>query len=126
MSIRLGALLLAALCFSAPLPCLAAEQDAPTAEEVRAQVRELLDELDSFRGSRTFRECVYGCGKKNPGSGWDAKRQALQDRITPQLPMPPLLKAAPGELWMLGMAYAKGEEREAKDLRADIEEALEQ
>ena len=37
---------------------------------------------------------------------------------------PDLLKAAPGELWALGMAYAKGKAEEARTLRADIEKAL--
>ena len=99
---------------------------APTENEVRAQVRELLAELDSFKNSDVFRQCVYGCGSKGPGSAWNTKRKALQDQMTPQLDVPILLKAAPGELWMLGMAYAKGKADEARELRAEIEKALAQ
>lgn len=99
---------------------------APTAEEVRGQVRELLNELDSFKDSSIFAECMYGCGERNPGLVWNAKRKALQEQMTPQLDVPLLLKAAPGDLWMLGKAYARGKDEEAREVRAGIEKALEQ
>lgn len=97
-----------------------------TTAEVRAQVAHLLHELDGFRNTGEFKECIYGCGKGNPGTAWDAKRKALQERMTPQLDVPVALKAAPGDLWALGMAYAKGKADEARTLRADIERALAQ
>lgn len=107
-------------------PKAAATPTVLTADEVRAQVRELLAELDGFKDSGEFRQCVYGCGKRSPGNAWNAKRKALQDKMTPQLDVPLLLKAAPGELWSLGMAYAKGKNEEAREIRADIEKALAQ
>lgn len=99
---------------------------APTVGEVRAQVKELLAELDTFKDSGEFKQCMYGCGKGNPAVAWNAKRKALQDQMNPELNIPLLLKAAPGELWALGKAYAKGKADEARELRADIEKALAQ
>ncbi len=97
-----------------------------TADELRAQVAALLTELDIFRNSSEFRQCVYGCQQGSMGKEWNRKREALQKRVTPETDAPALLKAAPGELWALGMAYAKGKDEEAREIRADIEKALEQ
>lgn len=108
-----------------PVPSSAAFR-AMTTEEVRAEVAGLLAELDGFRNTGEFRQCVYGCGQSNPGAVWDAKRRALQELMTPELDVPVALKAAPGELWALGMAYAKGRTDEARQVRADIEKALAQ
>lgn len=95
-----------------------------TADELRAQVASLLAELDAFKDSSEFRQCVYGCQQGSMGKEWNRKREALQERVTPETNAPILLKAAPGELWALGMAYAKGKAEEARELRADIEKAL--
>lgn len=107
-------------------------EDAPrvnitpiTADELRAQVGALLAELDTFKNSSEFRQCVYGCQQGSMGKEWNRKREALQKRVTPETDAPVLLKAAPGELWALGMAYAKGKVEEARELRAGIEKALE-
>ncbi len=97
---------------------------AITTEQLRDQVRELLAELDGFRDTPVFRQCIYGCGKDNPGKAWNAKRDALQKQMSPQLDSPVELKAAPAGLWSLGMAYGKGKEGEAKRIRAEIEQAL--
>lgn len=105
-------------------PATTAATPPLTTAEVRAQVADLLQELDVFRNTSEFKECIYGCGKGNPGTAWDAKRKALQERMTPQLDVPVALKAAPGELWALGMAYAKGKTDEAREIRAGIEKAL--
>ena len=107
-------------------PATAAATSPLTTAEVRAQVADLLRELDVFRNTSEFKECIYGCGKGNPGTAWDAKRKALQERMTPQLDVPVALKAAPGDLWALGMAYAKGKDEEAREIRAGIEKALAQ
>lgn len=96
----------------------------PTADEIRTQVRELLNEFDSFKDSAEFKQCVYGCGKSNPGKMWNVKRKALQDQMSPQLDAPVMLKAALGEMWQMGMDYAKGKTQEAKELRGGIEKAL--
>ena len=109
-----------------PAAASAPAQAPMTTAEVRAQVAGLLAELDTFRNTGEFKQCVYGCGKGNPGAAWDAKRKALQERMTPQLDVPVALKAAPGDLWALGMAYAKGKAEESGTLRADIEKALAQ
>lgn len=109
-----------------PAPSAAPATAPLTTAEVRAQVADLLHEMDGFRNTSEFRQCVYGCGKGNPGTAWDAKRKALQERMTPQLDVPVALKAAPGDLWALGMAYAKDKAEEARTLRADIEKALAQ
>ena len=97
---------------------------AITTEQLRDQVRELLSELDGFRASPVFKQCIYGCGKDNPGKAWNIKRDALQKQMSPQLDAPVELKAAPAGLWSLGMAYGKGKEGEAKRIRAEIEQAL--
>lgn len=124
MMTRIGVFLLA--CFMTFMSTGATAQAQPTADEVRAQVRQLLDEFDTFKDSAEFKQCVYGCGKSNPGKMWNVKRKALQDQMSPQLDVPVVLKAAPGELHALGMAYAKGRAQEAKELRGGIEKALEQ
>lgn len=112
---------------AATSPLTTVEATSPlTTAEVRAQVADLLRELDVFRNTSEFKECIYGCGKGNPGTVWDVKRKALQERMTPQLDVPVALKAAPGELWSLGMAYAKGKNEEAREIRAGIEKALAQ
>ncbi len=97
-----------------------------TADELRAQVASLLAELDVFKNSSEFRQCVYGCQQGSMGKEWNRKRERLQERVTPETDAPILLKAAPGELWALGMAYAKGNDEEAREIRADIEKALDQ
>lgn len=105
-------------------PSPAAAPAPLTTEEVRARVESLLAELDVFKDSSEFRQCVYGCQQGSMGREWNRKREALQERMTPELDVPVAVKAAPGELWALGMAYAKGKADEARRLRADIEKAL--
>ncbi|GAB7080903.1 hypothetical protein [Megalodesulfovibrio paquesii] len=95
-----------------------------TADRLRSAVKALLQELDSFRNTSTFRGCIYGCGSRNPGAAWEAKRKALDAQVTPQLDAPLLLKTTPADLWSLGMAYGRNNHAEAKRLRAHIEEGL--
>ena len=52
------------------------------------------------------------------------QRKVLQSKMTPQLDVPVLLKVAPDELCALGIAYAKGKQAEAQEIRADGEKAL--
>ena len=114
----LGALLLLAM------PAKAGE--TLTTEDVRAQVQQLLTELDGFKDTKVFHECVYGCGQRNPGAAWIPRRKKLHEQMSPQLDVPVLLQASVGDLWALGMAYAKGRAGEARELREDIERALKQ
>lgn len=109
---------------AAPNVATAPAAETITKEALQKEVRALLADLDSFRDTPIFKQCIYGCGKKNPGSAWDMRRKALQSMMTPQLDAPLLLKTAPGDLWALGMAYGKGRMSEAKALRAQIEAAL--
>ena len=91
---------------------------------LRDEVSSLLAKLDTFRTSQIFKQCIYGCGKDNPGNAWNLKIKALQEQMTPQLNAPILLKVALSDLWSLGMAYGKGKENEAREWRSQIEEAL--
>lgn len=93
-------------------------------EWLRGEVSRLLAELDGFRNTQIFRECIYGCGANNPASGWNLRRKALQEQITPQFNAPLPLKAAPAELWQLGMAYGRGNDADIKWFRKEIEDAL--
>lgn len=114
----LGALLLLAA------PAKAGE--TLTTEDVRAQVQQLLTELDGFKDSAVFHECLYGCGQRNPGAAWNTRRKMLHEQMNPQLDVPPALQLAVSDLWALGKAYARGKDGEARELREDIERALKQ
>ncbi|MDL2270027.1 hypothetical protein LJC71_04780 [Desulfosarcina sp. OttesenSCG-928-A07] len=95
-------------------------------EWLRGEVSSLLAELDGFRNTQIFRECIYGCGADNPANEWNLRRKALQEQMTPQFNAAIELKAAPGELWQLGMAYGRGNDADIKWFRNSIEEALTQ
>lgn len=100
----------------------------PHAEEktrqLRTQVQELFAELNSFKNTDIFKKCIYGCNQENPGQAWNQKRQALQDKMTPEVKAPVMLKAVPANLWSLGMAYAKGKTSDIQWFRSQVEEGL--
>ena len=100
------------------------EEQPLTTETLRVAARELLDEFDGFKDTLTFRECTYGCGSRNPAAAWNARRDALNKQMTPQLDVPPRLKLAFGDMWQMGKDYAKGRVTEANELRSEIEAAL--
>lgn len=101
-----------------------AEEQPLTTETVKSAVRELLDEFDSFKDTATFKQCVYGCGSENPAAVWNAKRDAFNKRMTPQLDVSPRLKLAFGDMWQMGKDYANGKKSSASEIRNDIESAL--
>lgn len=95
-----------------------------TEKMLRSQIKALLAELDSFRKSAIFKQCLYGCGEDNPGYVWNNKCKALREILTPQTPLPLTLKAAVGELYMLGKAYHESNAQDIKYFRQEIEKAL--
>lgn len=97
---------------------------ALTKQQARAEVKALLKELDGFKATPMFKQCIYGCGDKNPATAWNARREALQGQLAQQKDLPVMLKAAPGYLWSLGMAYGKNNAKDIKDYRGMVEEGL--
>lgn len=104
--------------------CRSSRRAPLTTKTVKSAVRELLDEFDSFKDTAAFKQCVYGCGSENPAAVWNAKRDALNKQMTPQLDVSPRLKLAFGDMWQMGKDYAKGKKSSANELRNEIEAAL--
>lgn len=85
-----------------------AEEQPLTTKTVKSAVRELLDEFDSFKDTAAFKQCVYGCGSENPAAVWNAKRDALNKQMTPQLDVSPRLKLAFGDHVADGQGLRQG------------------
>lgn len=101
-------------------------QSAMTEAQARAEVLHLLAELDSFKGLAGF----HGAGFSSKGllaqpARWHKDATALQQRIVNDTALPPVLRAAPGMLLGLGLAYRSSKGQETAGTRGDRELLLE-
>ena len=102
-----------------------AQSASDATETVREAISGLLDDVDDFKDSEIFRQCVYGCGSENPGNEWRARIKVLQRQAMRREDIPTRLKDSIGELWQMGRTYARGNARKAAELRQRIETVLE-
>ena len=102
-----------------------AEGASDATATVREAISDLLDGFDDFKDSDVFRQCIYGCGSKNPGSEWRNRLTTLQRQAMRRKDVPTYLKDAIGELWQMGRSYARGNIRKAAELRQRVEAVLE-
>lgn len=100
------------------------KSDQWSTKTLKAELRDLLNEFDGFKDTSIFKQCVFGCGSKNPATVWNARREAIYAQMTPKLDAPIQLKAAFGEIWQMGYAYGRGEMKDYKRIRKEVEAAL--
>lgn len=91
---------------TAPLPAM-------TEAQAKTEVRRLLAELDSFKNLAGFHDAGFsGKSMLTQPAAWHKDATALRDRISADASLPAALRAAPGTLLGLGLAYQQSQGRE--------------
>lgn len=105
-----------------PLAAAGASTAAMSAAQAKAEVRRLLTELDAFKGLSGF----HGAGFSSNGpltqpERWHNDATDLQKRISGDASLPPTLRAAPGTLIGLALAYRGSKGQETQGTKSDRE-----
>lgn len=100
------------------------KSDQWSTKTLKTELRDLLNEFDGFKDTSIFKQCVFGCGSKNPATVWNARREAIYAQMPQKLDAPVQLKAAFGEIWQMVYSYGKGDMNEYKHIRKEIEGVL--
>lgn len=113
---------------AAPRPAApaATPQAAMTEAQAKAEVRRLLVELDSFKNLAGFHDAGFsGKSMLTQPAAWHTDATALRDRISADTSLPAVLRAAPGALLGLGLAYQQSKGRETAGTKGDREMIME-
>lgn len=101
---------------AAPQPAMPAMSEA----QAKAEVRRLLTELDTFKGLSGFHDAGFSSkGLLSQPGRWRQDVTALQQRISEDRGLPPMLRAAPGQLLGLGLAYRQSKGQETRETESD-------
>ncbi|WP_179217055.1 hypothetical protein [Humidesulfovibrio mexicanus] len=96
-----------------------------TEAQAKAEVGRLLAELDSFKVLEGFHAGAFS-GKGLPQAvRWYQDATALRDRISADMSLPAALRAAPGNLLGLGLAYQQSKGQETPGTKGDREMVVE-
>ncbi len=92
----------------------------------KAEVRRLLADLDSFKHLAGFHDAGFSNKSllTQPAT-WHREVSTLRDRIAADGSLPPLLRAAPGTLLGLGLAYQRSKGQETAGTKGDREMVME-
>lgn len=111
-----------------PAAPAATPQMAMTETQAKDEVVRLLAELDSFKNLTGFHDAGFsGKSMLTQPAAWHTDATALRDRISADTSLPAALRAAPGALIGMAMAYrqSKGQETQGtRDGRGLVTEAL--
>jgi hypothetical protein len=98
-----------------------------TEAQAKAEVRRLLADLDSFKALEGFHSGAFSSKGLPQAVRWHQTATALQTRISNDTALPAVLRAAPGNLIGLALAYRESRGEETQGTKSDremIEDAL--
>ncbi|MHB0956283.1 MAG: SHD1 domain-containing protein [Pirellulaceae bacterium] len=100
------------------------EQSDDAAAKLRKQLCTHLEELLEFKGDEKFKQFGFGTG--GPYSKWLKSIEAIRDaQPTGAHPIPLILRAAPGDLLMLGMDYMrKGDAPYTREILPELKHTI--
>ncbi len=97
-----------------------------TQEQTKQEVRRLLAELDSFKTLTGFHDAGFSSqGLLTKPADWHKDTTGLRDRISADTSLPPGLRAAPGQLLGLALAYRQSKGKETAGTESDRAMVLE-